>query len=102
LFSTPFQQALGALVLLYAIAASAWNIVGGYAGQVSVGHVVFFAAAPMLDGRVFAFRAAAAGRNSAGVVASVLIAAIIGVPTLRLVGPLLSAWRPSRWPNSSG
>jgi len=42
LMSTPFQQRLGALVLLYAIAASAWNIVGGYAGQVSVGHVVFF------------------------------------------------------------
>ena len=40
LFSTPFLQRLGALVLLYAIAASAWNIVGGYAGQVSVGHVV--------------------------------------------------------------
>ena len=42
LFSTPFQQRLGALILLYAIAASAWNIIGGYAGQVSVGHVVFF------------------------------------------------------------
>ena len=42
LLSTPFQQRLGTLVLLYAIAASAWNIVGGYAGQVSVGHVVFF------------------------------------------------------------
>ena len=42
LFSTPFQQRLGALILLYAVAASAWNIVGGYAGQVSVGHVVFF------------------------------------------------------------
>ena len=41
-FTTPFQQRLGALILLYAIAASAWNIVGGYAGQVSVGHVVFF------------------------------------------------------------
>jgi branched-chain amino acid transport system permease protein len=40
--STPFEQRLGALVLLYAIAASSWNIVGGYAGQVSVGHVVFF------------------------------------------------------------
>ncbi len=41
-FSSPFQQRLGALVLLYAIAASSWNIVGGYAGQVSVGHVVYF------------------------------------------------------------
>ena len=28
LLSSPFQQRLGALVLLYAIAASAWNIVG--------------------------------------------------------------------------
>src|SRR5260370_8389662 len=42
LFSSPFQQRLGALILLYAIAASAWNVIGGYAGQVSVGHVVFF------------------------------------------------------------
>ncbi len=41
-FSTPFEQRLGALVLLYAIAASPWNIVGGYAGRVSVCHVVFF------------------------------------------------------------
>src|SRR6266700_1856709 len=41
-FTTPFQQRLGALILLYAIAASAWNIIGGYAGQVSVVHVLFF------------------------------------------------------------
>jgi len=40
IFSTPFQQRLGALILLYAIAASAWNVIGGYAGQVSVGDVV--------------------------------------------------------------
>ena len=65
LFSTPFQQRLGALVLLYAIAASAWNIVGGYAGQVSVGHVVFFGCgAYAAMGAYHAFRAVAAGRNS--------------------------------------
>ena len=39
---SPVWQRLGALVLLAAIGASAWNIVGGYAGQVSVGHAVFF------------------------------------------------------------
>ena len=38
----PVYGRLGALVLLAAIGASAWNIVGGYAGQVSVGHAVFF------------------------------------------------------------
>ena len=40
--SLPVYERLGALVLLAAIGASAWNIVGGYAGQVSVGHAVFF------------------------------------------------------------
>ena len=38
----PVWERMGALVLLAAIGASAWNIVGGYAGQVSVGHAVFF------------------------------------------------------------
>ena len=33
----PVYQRLGALVLLSAIGASAWNLIGGYAGQVSVG-----------------------------------------------------------------
>jgi branched-chain amino acid transport system permease protein len=40
----PVYQRLGALVLLAAIGASAWNLIGGYAGQVSVGHAVFFGA----------------------------------------------------------
>ena len=65
LFSTPFQQRLGALVLLYAIAASAWNIVGGYAGQVSVGHVVFFGCGAYAAMGAYAhFGLVAAGRNS--------------------------------------
>jgi branched-chain amino acid transport system permease protein len=90
-FTTPFQQRLGALILLYAIAASAWNIIGGYAGQVSVGHVVFFGCG--------AYAAMAAYSHfglpplvgiPAGVAAAVLIAAVIGVPTLRLSGHYFS------------
>ena len=38
----PFYWDIGVAFLLAAISASAWNIVGGYAGQVSVGHAVFF------------------------------------------------------------
>jgi branched-chain amino acid transport system permease protein len=41
-FTSPFAERLGALVLLSAIGASAWNILGGYAGQISVGHAMFF------------------------------------------------------------
>src|SRR5258708_31539136 len=90
-FSTPFQQRLGALVLLYAMGASAWNIVGGYAGQVSIGHAVFFGCGAY--GALAAYQhlglAPIAGLPM-GVAVSVLIAAVIGVPTLRLSGHYFS------------
>ncbi|WJR75487.1 branched-chain amino acid ABC transporter permease [Bradyrhizobium sp. NP1] len=91
LFSTPFQQRLGALVLLYAIAASAWNIIGGYAGQVSVGHVVFFGCgAYAAMGAYTHFALSPLVGIPAGIVFSVAIAAVIGVPTLRLSGHYFS------------
>ena len=91
LFSSAFEQRLGALVLLSAITASAWNIVGGYAGQISVGHVVFFGCG--------AYASLAAYTHwgwpplaglPLGVAAALLIAAVIGVPTLRLSGHYFS------------
>src|SRR6201986_5023905 len=91
LFSTPFQQRLGALVLLYAIAASAWNIVGGYAGQVSVGHVVFFGCgAYAAMGAYSHFALSPLVGIPVGILVSVGIAAVIGVPTLRLSGHYFS------------
>ena len=91
LFSTPFQQRLGALVLLYAIAASAWNIVGGYAGQVSVGHVVFFGCGAYAAMGAYAhFALSPLVGIPVGIVVSVAIAAVIGVPTLRLSGHYFS------------
>ncbi len=91
LFSTPFQQRLGALVLLYAIAASAWNVVGGYAGQVSVGHVVFFGCGAYAAMGAYAhFGWSPLLGIPIGIVASVGIAAVIGVPTLRLSGHYFS------------
>jgi branched-chain amino acid transport system permease protein len=91
LFSTPFQQRLGALVLLYAIAASAWNIVGGYAGQVSVGHVVFFGCGAYAAMIAYArFELSPLVGIPAGIVIAVAIAAVIGGPTLRLSGHYFS------------
>jgi branched-chain amino acid transport system permease protein len=91
LFSSPFQQRLGALVLLYAIAASAWNIVGGYAGQVSVGHVVFFGCGAYAAMAVYAhFGLVPLVGIPIGAAVAVLIAAVIGVPTLRLSGHYFS------------
>src|SRR6478735_5961765 len=91
LLSSPFQQRLGALVLLYAIAASAWNIIGGYAGQVSVGHVVFFGCGAYASMAAYShFALPPLVGIPAGIVFSVLIAAVIGVPTLRLSGHYFS------------
>ncbi|MCA6108069.1 branched-chain amino acid ABC transporter permease [Bradyrhizobium cenepequi] len=90
-FTTPFQQRLGALVLLYAIAASAWNIVGGYAGQISVGHVVFFGSGAYAAMGAYAhFALSPLIGIPAGIVFAVLIAAVIGGPTLRLSGHYFS------------
>jgi branched-chain amino acid transport system permease protein len=35
---------IGILALIYAMASSGWNLLGGYTGQVSFGHVLFFGA----------------------------------------------------------
>jgi branched-chain amino acid transport system permease protein len=90
-FTTPFEQRLGALVLLYAIGASAWNIVGGYAGLISVGHAVFFGCGAY--GALASFQYLGlppVGGLPIGVAVSVMIAAVIGVPTLRLSGHYFS------------
>jgi branched-chain amino acid transport system permease protein len=87
----PVYQRLGALVLLAAIGASAWNLVGGYAGQVSVGHTVFFGAgayAAIAGYTHFGLPPIAGAPVGAAI--AVGIAALIGVPTLRLSGHYFS------------
>jgi branched-chain amino acid transport system permease protein len=87
----PVYQRLGALVLLAAIGASAWNLIGGYAGQVSVGHAVFFGAGAYaaIAGYTHFGLPPIAGAP-VGALVAVAIAALIGVPTLRLSGHYFS------------
>ncbi|HOO63226.1 MAG TPA: branched-chain amino acid ABC transporter permease, partial [Synergistaceae bacterium] len=42
LITSGFTYHVMILILLYASMAQAWNIIGGYCGQVSFGHSVFF------------------------------------------------------------
>ena len=91
LLATPFQQRLGALVLLYAIGASAWTVIGGYAGQVSVGHVMFFGCGAYASLASFVhFGWPPILGLPLGILASIGIAALIGTPTLRLSGHYFS------------
>jgi branched-chain amino acid transport system permease protein len=86
-----FYGRMGADVLLAAIGASAWNILGGYAGQISVGHAVFFGVGAYLPLLAFTHLGLAplAGVPLATVI-SLGVAVVIGLPTFRLHGHYFS------------
>jgi branched-chain amino acid transport system permease protein len=87
ILSGPFYGRMGALALLYAISASAWNLVGGYAGQISVGHAVFFGTGAYAALFVFnQWGLPPVTGIPLGILVSILIAVVIGIPTFRLRG----------------
>ena len=89
--SAAFLQDMGALVLLAAIGASAWNIVGGYAGQISVGHAMFFGAGAYLPLLVYQqWQLPPLLGVPFGIGVSLVIALLIGFPTFRLIGHYFS------------
>jgi branched-chain amino acid transport system permease protein len=91
LFTDAYYQQLGTLVLLAAITASAWNLIGGYAGQVSVGHAVFFGAGAYMPLLVYKLWDASPLLGfPIGIAVSLVIAVVIGVPTFRLSGHYFS------------
>ena len=89
--SAAFLQDMGALVLLAAIGASAWNIVGGYAGQISVGHAMFFGAGaylPLLGYQQWQLPPLLG--VPLGIAVSLVLALVVGAPTFRLQGHYFS------------
>src|SRR5580700_6667086 len=90
-FSRGFYLDIGVTFLLAAISASAWNIVGGYAGQVSVGHSMFFglgAYAPLVFYNLWGWPPLAG--IPVGILLAVALAFVIGTPTFRLTGHYFS------------
>jgi branched-chain amino acid transport system permease protein len=89
--SGAFYRDIGVTFLLAAISASAWNIVGGYAGQVSVGHSMFFglgAYTPLLFYSLWGWPPVAG--IPAAVVLSIGLSLVVGMPTFRLTGHYFS------------
>ncbi len=90
-FSNAFYLDIGVALLLAAISASAWNIVGGYAGQVSVGHCMFFGAGAYLPLLVYHhWQLPPIVGVPLGIVVSLVLAVIVGLPTFRLSGHYFS------------
>lgn len=86
-----FAYHLFVLICVYGALATAWNIVGGYAGQLSLGHAVFYGVgsytATLL---IINFGISPWIGMFAGAAISVLVAVVIAYPTFRLRGPFFA------------
>jgi branched-chain amino acid transport system permease protein len=79
------------MVLFYAYLATSWNIVGGFAGQLSLGHSAFFAIGGYTSTLLFIYLNVSPwlGMLLGGFLAA-LIAVLIGIPCFRLRGAYYS------------
>lgn len=79
------------MILLFAYLASAWNIVGGYAGQLSLGHASFLAIGAYTSTLFYTYLNLTPwiGMIVGGIFAA-LIAVLIGIPSFRLKGAYYS------------
>ena len=89
--NSPFAFHLAVQVCIFGALATAWNIVGGYAGQMSLGHSVFYGigsyAATLI---VIHFGISPWIGMWVGALFSGMAAVVIAYPTLRLRGPFFS------------
>ena len=88
---SPFVYHLAVQVCVFAALATAWNIVGGFAGQLSLGHAVFYG----IGGYTASLLIVGMGLSPwvgmfAGAAVSMLAALVIAYPTMRLRGPFFA------------
>lgn len=74
------------LVFLYIIIAQSWNILGGYTGQMMVGQSAFFGMGALATRLLWVSGTPIYAALLGGGIAAVILAAIIGLPALRLRG----------------
>ncbi|MDH5364080.1 MAG: branched-chain amino acid ABC transporter permease [Dehalococcoidia bacterium] len=85
---SPYILSIAITVLLYAFSGNAWNIAGGYCGQLSLGHAAYFGLGAYTSTMLFLkFGVSPWGGMIVGAVIVGVVAAILGYPSLRLKGP---------------
>ena len=76
------------LTFLYGALASSWNIIGGFAGQLSLGHAGFFGVGAYTSTILYVDYGVSPWLGlTAGMVLGGISALLIGIPTFRLGGP---------------
>ena len=87
LLSSSFATHVWILILLFASMSQAWNILGGYCGQVSFGHSVFFGIGAYGAGlAVVIFRTAPWAGMILGAIIAAIVAILISWPVFKLSG----------------
>lgn len=86
--SKPYFLHMGVLLFLAVIQGQAWNILGGYAGQHSLGHAAYFGIGAYSTVMLFELeQVPPAWGIWAGVVLAVAVSWLVGAITFRLRGP---------------
>jgi branched-chain amino acid transport system permease protein len=87
-FLTNDNETLTIAVFTFAVAslATSWNIIGGMAGQISLGHAAFFGMGALVTRELWLGGRSLALSLAVAVVITVVVALVIGVPILRLRG----------------
>jgi len=91
--SKPGPRLLGMLVMVHimAIFAASWDLLVGRAGQISLGHALFFAIGGYSSVMLFRFfKLPIWVTIPIGVLVSVLVALLLGFPCVRVKGPYLA------------
>lgn len=87
IFQMPFPQHVVIMALLFATLGTAWNILGGLAGQVSFGHALYFGIGAYTAAWFYkSFALSALVTWPVALVLSTVAAIAVGVPTFRLRG----------------
>jgi branched-chain amino acid transport system permease protein len=87
-FISPYQLRTFSTMLLLALMAQGWNLIGGYTGYAAFGNVAFFGIGAYTTGLLMLspWRVAFFPALLAGALVAALVAALIGLPVLRLRG----------------
>lgn len=90
-FTRTFLRNMFILIGIWSIAGIGWNYIGGYAGQVSIGHAMFFAIGMYTPAALFdLYKITPLLAIPLGMLIAALVAVLVGIPLLRLHGPQFS------------
>jgi branched-chain amino acid transport system permease protein len=88
---SPFIRHSFIMILFYAYLSTSWNIVGGFAGQLSMGHSAFMVIGGYTSTLLFTYLGLTPWLGMlVGGIAAALVAVLIGIPSFRLKGAYYS------------